>query len=100
MECERAFSVEVQRLGGDGGGDVGVPVTIAADPRSESKRLARVGINGGIALLKCAPQLAAQLRHDVPQCLLEVVQAVPDFVEHGGGGVAYLDGKPQRGDLL
>ena len=100
VEGEGRLPVEAQRLLGDLGGDVGVPVAVAPDPGAEAQEGGHVDVLAGVGDDERLLHLPVQPRHQLPQRLLEVVQAVAHLVEDRGRAAPDLLGEPERGDLL
>ncbi len=91
-------AVKAQGLDGHVGGDVGVAVAVAADPRGEGQEV--VGrAQGGVVLGQRVGHVIVDGGQHVPQGVVEVEQAGAHFVGDGRAGGAAAVGDPQQGDF-
>ena len=100
VQRERGLAVDEQRVLGDGGGDVGVAVAVAAHPGAEAQQ---GGHGEGMARIVAGErrlEVGIDAGHDLPQRVLEVVEPVVHLVEDGGRALVDLFREPQRRDLL
>ena len=91
-------AMQAQRLGGDFGGDVGVAIPIAADPRRE-RQPARGAAQLRIMLRQRGVEIGVEARQHIPENLADEIQPGADFVGDAGLGGARLIGEPQGCDF-
>ena len=98
MDPQGTVGVELQHLAGDGGGDVGVAVAVAAHPAAQDERAGVLGERepGGAHL---AVELAQQVGHGTAAELLHVPAHGAGLVGDGGLVGAQLVGLPQLVDV-
>jgi hypothetical protein len=98
MLLDGQAAMQAQRFGGDFGGDVGVAIPIAADPRGQ-RQPAIWAAHLRIILCQRAIEIGVEAREHVPENLADEIQTGADFVGDAGPGSAGLIGEPQGRDL-
>ena len=99
QQPQRELVVRAQCLLGRGDSDERVAVAVSADPAAEAQE-ARLDVGAGVVLRQGALEQPGDLRREVVECRLEVVEAVPDLVHHLGAIGARLLRLPERDELL